>query len=275
MEKGEQIAVVQGDVLPKIPKSRVPKIPRTQPPAKKKLTGAISMEMVLMKAVNRGMDAQALEKLVDLKLKLDADEARKAFSNALAKFQGQIENVNGTKEGSKTKSGIVTFRYAPLGDIMYAIRKPLTENGLSVTFDSEFLPEKKVRKTSCTVTHELGHKETSYFESEIDPGTSLMNPLQKQGSTLKYGQRYSLCMALGIVTEAEDDDGAAGGKVETKNGKLITENQAKKITAMINGRIEVETLVLNAYEVATIDLIPAEMFDDCIGRLEAWNTKEK
>ena len=182
-----------------------------------------------------GLDAQALEKLVDLKLKLDAAEARKAFSEALARFQGEIENVAGTREGSKTSKGILTFRYAPLGDIMHAIRKPLTGNGLSVTFDSEFLPEKKVRKTSCTVTHELGHKETSYFESELDPGTSLMNPLQKQGSTLKYGQRYSLCMALGIVTEAEDDDGNAGGKVETKNGKLITENEAKKITAMIQG----------------------------------------
>ncbi len=274
MEKGEQVAIVEkknGNG------KSVAKRRRTQPPAMKKpkASGAISMEMVLMNAVDQGMDAQALEKLVDLKLKLDANEARKAFGVSLSRFQSQVENVIGKKDGAKTNQGIVTFKYAPIGDIMFAIRKPLTDNGLSVTFDSKYDPEKKVRATTCTVTHELGHKEISLFESEIDPGTSVMNALQKQGSTLKYGERYSLCMALGIVTEAEDDDGVAGGKVEKKNGKLITENEAKKITAMINGRAEVETLVLAAYEVATVDLIPAKQFDDCIGRLEARNIKEK
>ena len=269
MEKGEQVAVVEkknGNGKSVAKKSR---------PVNKKPTGAISMERVLMHAVDQGMDAQAIEKLVDLKLKLDANEARKAFGVSLSRFQSQVENIIGKKEGAKTNQGSVIFKYAPIGDIMFAIRKPLTDNGLSVTFDSKYDPEKKVRSTTCTVTHELGHKETSLFESEIDPGTSVMNALQKQGSTLKYGERYSLCLALGIVTEAEDDDGVAGGKVEKKNGKLITKNQAKKITAMINGRAEVETLVLAAYEVATVDLIPAAKFDDCIGRLEAWNVKEK
>lgn len=276
MDKTKDVVVVEKKGVPKIPKNR-----RTQPPAMKKPKDAISMEMVLMEAVQQHMDPDGMEKLLGLIERREADAARKEFGQAMARFQGEIGIIVGSKPGNKTRSGEVAFRYAPIEIIMDAIRKPLSRNGLSVTFDS-ILSDAKTRKTTCTITHELGHKETATFESVIDQGGgNLMNELQKQGSTVKYGERYSLCMALALVTEGEDDDGRASGKAETQNEKaqasngLITKNNVKKITAMIDKSPSLETLVLDAYHVATIELIKKIDLEDCISKIEGWKIAMK
>lgn len=65
---------------------------------------------------------------------------------------------------------------------------------------------------TCTIHHVAGHKRSSEFQATIDRAAKAMNATQQCASALTYGRRYSLCMALGIVTADIDDDGNTAGR---------------------------------------------------------------
>jgi len=242
----------------------------------KKTLANITIQMVLYEAVQRGMDAAALEKLVGLQERLDAKEAEKTFNVAFSKFQGKIKLVVGTKDGSKTRDGVVAFKYAPLEQIMEEIRAPLAEFGLSVSFDSKLT--EKVRKTICTITHVDGHSRTSAFESVRSDGTPLMSNLQKESSTDSHLKRYALKNALNIVTEGEDDENAISATSEKKadgDSNLITKNNVKKIVAMVGKSAILRQLILDKYGVALFDQIEKKNFNECILIVEKWKAANK
>lgn len=92
--------------------------------------------------------------------------------------------------------------YATLDNIWQAARKPLTDNGLSV---SQTLTPDNVLIT--TLLHESGQWLRSYFR--LNP---VKNDPQGVGSALTYGRRYSLAAIVGIAQSDEDDDGEAASK---------------------------------------------------------------
>lgn len=263
MEKGKEVKVINRK--------------RTDPPPMKKPKSnqPISMEMVLMEAVQQGMDANAMEKLVGLIERRENKLAENEFNDALSKAQSEMKPVKPTGFNQQTSS-----EYPKLEEVNAMAMPIATKYGFSLSCTEEESKKDGYIKIAGTLSHSAGHSRPYSVDLPLDDkgikGTTNKTKMHATGSTFTYGRRYLTVFIFHISILGADDDGnVGGGKVETKNGKLITKNQAKKITAMINGRIEVETLVMNAYEVATIDLIPAKMFDDCIGRLEAWNTKEK
>jgi len=97
-------------------------------------------------------------------------------------------------------------KYATLDTIWEAIRKPLSENGLSVAQTMNLIEDKSVLET--TLYHTSG---------EWISGTQLVNPVkddpQSLGSAISYARRYSLSALLGIVAD-EDDDGNVATKPE-------------------------------------------------------------
>lgn len=249
-DKNQEVAVVD--------KNTPARRKKTQLPAK-----PVTMEQVFMEAIRTpDLDTASLEKLIELKERLDAKEAEKAFHAAMAKFQGAIDVIVGTKKaGSKTTG----FRYAPREEIMRVIRKPLADAGLSATFKSEL--NDKIRKTTCTVTHVMGHSTSAAFESEKVAGTSLMNNIQEHGATLEYHERYALKMALNIVTEGEDDE----NQLKNENGKTvetITNAQTKLLEKQIGTADEtLYKAILTTYNVTELHQIPANKLKDCKKRI--------
>ena len=240
----------------------------------------ITMEMVLYEAVQRGIDPDGMEKVLGLIERREAKVSESEFNIAMAKFQGDIPTIIAKKGGGKKdNSGKSMYKYAPIEAIMSFIKKPLSDNGLSVDYDST-LDDKK-RTTWCIVTHVAGHSRRAKFESEIDPGVGgSMNAIQKQGSTVSYGRRYALLMALGLVVEDEDDDGQASGNNETEgqssgDSTLITKNNVAKITAMIGEDTALKQLVLGVYGVAVFDQIEKNKFKDCVARIEKYKAGHK
>ena len=125
------------------------------------------------------------------------------LAKALSNLQGKMVAVKKDAINPFYKS-----KYATLDTIWEAIRKPLSENGLSIVQTMNLVGDKSILET--TLYHISG---------EWISGTQLVNPVkddpQSLGSAISYARRYSLSAILGIVTD-EDDDANIATKPEAK-----------------------------------------------------------
>lgn len=151
--------------------------------------------------IEKGLDVHALEKLMDLKQRYDADQARKAFFHAFTNFQSHCPDLRKTKEVSFNQT---RYHYAPLADITRQISKVLRENNLSYRW--EIQDDEKTIKVTCLVSHIDGHTESTTMTANPDT-SGAKNAIQARGSAIEYLKRYTLIGALGISTADSDIDG--------------------------------------------------------------------
>jgi len=127
------------------------------------------------------------------------------LAKALATFQGKMTAVKKDATNPFYKS-----KYATLDTIWETIRKPLSENGLSVAQTMNLTPSSE-SVLETTLYHTSG---------EWISGTQLVSPVkddpQSLGSAISYARRYSLSAILGIVADEDDDGNAATTKLVTK-----------------------------------------------------------
>ena len=156
------------------------------------------LSIIRQVASDPNCDVEKLERLMALQERWEANEARRAFGEALAKFQSKVPIIqkNRTAQGAK-----MSFNYAGLDDIMVAIRPLLAECGLSISFSSDQTSEGNLH---ITVTLQHGtHCENREFTCPI-PTEMRVNQTQKMGAALSYARRYALCGALNIIVSDED-----------------------------------------------------------------------
>jgi hypothetical protein len=133
-------------------------------------------------------------------------ETIKEIIPALSKVQGAIENIEMDAENPHFKS-----RYATLGAIREASRKPLAENGLAVW------PSTQRREDGLWLVTTLLHPSGEWLAAEWPiPGQTP----QQMGSALTYARRYTLGALLNLASEV-DDDGNEASK-ETPKPKRTT-----------------------------------------------------
>lgn len=185
--------------------------------------------MVLLQlAVQQGADTDKLEKLLAMQERWEANQARKAFIAALAKFKDNPPRVlkNRLVEYSTAK-GKTSYTHATLDNVCEQIGPALAGYGLSYRWETANLEQGIIRVT-CILTHELGHSERTSLQALADSSGS-KNPVQAIGSTVTYLQRYTLLAATGIAVQGVDNDGRGGEQEE-----VITEEQAKALAEGMN-----------------------------------------
>lgn len=166
---------------------------------------AITPMEMLSAAVNQGADLDKLEKLMDLQQRWEANEARKAFSEALAGFQSELGPIIKRQiVDYTTQKGRTTFAFANIDDIAQAIRPMLDKHRLSYRFEQA--QEGQSVTVTCYVTHAMGHCEKAALTATAD-GSGGKNAIQAVASTVTYLRRYTLTGALGITTGDQDNDG--------------------------------------------------------------------
>jgi len=102
-----------------------------------------------------------------------------------------------------------------------------------------------------------------------------MNNLQAGGATLQYHRRYSLIMALNLVTAGEDDESQLQGE-NGKTAEKITKAQVKILEKAIGSADEsLYKAVTVEYGVSSLDEIPANKFKNCKERIAAYKNKKK
>lgn len=125
---------------------------------------------------------------------------------ALAIAQGAWENPPRDREVTvQTRTGgSYKFKYATLSAVLDATRKPLAENGLSIT---HIMIERNGRNRLIS---RLMHASGQWMESEFPLFVSEQTN-QALGSALTYAKRYSRCALLDIAADEDDDGNAADG----------------------------------------------------------------
>ncbi len=166
-------------------------------------TQASPAEMIRA-AVTGGADLDKLEKLLEIQIKWEANEAKKAYHAAMSDFKSvPIEIEKDKKVGYSTSKGNVAYSHATLANVVRVITKELSKHGLSASWRTN--QDQYRICVTCKITHVLGHsEETTLCASADDSGSK--NSIQAIGSTVTYLERYTLLAATGLATSDQDDD---------------------------------------------------------------------
>lgn len=160
---------------------------------------ASMLERVLM---DPRVPMDRMERIWEMKEKVDADAARKAFNAAFSTASAELPTIplNGVGHNSKP--------YALLKDIVSLTRPVLSRHGLILNWEVEITD--KVRVTAW-LRHSMGHAISTTILLPADASGS-KNPVQALGSSQTYGERYTAQAILGLsLGEDTDDDGKAAG----------------------------------------------------------------
>jgi len=189
---------------------------------------------MLAMAVEANADPERLDKLMDLQLKWEANEARKAYSVAMAEFRTNCPAINKTKRvGYEAKNGgnRTDYTHAGLSETLEQIKTVMSACGLSHSWRTS--QEGGLVRVRCIVSHAMGHAEETSLSAPPDT-TGNKNPIQQVASTVTYLERYTLFAILGLASQDQDDDGAGAAPVPvrpepTKSEDLVIDEIYKAI----------------------------------------------
>lgn len=171
-------------------------------------TSSVTPADLLRHALDSGADLDRLEKLMELQQKYEANEARKAFADDMARFKSRPlvikkDNLVSYGEGkSKTE-----YMHATIGNVVDVIVPALAEFGFSHRWDLEQRDGQVI--VTCVITHRLGHSQSTTLMAAPDSSGG-KNGIQSVISAKTYLQRHTLLAATGAATmDQQDDDGGA------------------------------------------------------------------
>jgi hypothetical protein len=195
-------------------------------------SAAITPMGLLQMAVSQGADIEKLSKLMDLQERWEANEARKAFNAAMAKFKAnppRINKNNHVKVNFKDGGGM-EYDHATLDEVVGAITPALSAVGIRHRWEPEQRDGRII--ITCILSHDLGHSERTTLSAPPDM-SGKKNPIQSEMSTTTYLQRYTLLSATGMAASGTDNDGAGAAG-------LPDEQVAEKLDWIANARDENE-----------------------------------
>lgn len=199
------------------PQATAPHIAHSTP------TQPASPDSLLVMAMQSGASIETLERLLTLKERHDANVARQAYTEDMAKAKRTIPTIKKNKHVAyASKGGVTQYDHATLGNIINLIVPWLAEYGFSHRWDVR--QQGTQISVTCTVTHKLGHcEQVTMFAARDDSGGK--NDIQALGSTTSYLERYTVMAITGLATEDQDDDGAAGG------ARIMTPTEINRLDA--------------------------------------------
>jgi len=215
--------------------------------------------VMVQSALERGMDADQIQRFMDLADRHEAKQAKREFDEAMNRFREQCPVIVKNADGHNTK-------YAKLSSAIAAIREPLSDNGLSHSWRTE--QADGVITVSCVVSHVGGHSEKTSLSSAPD-NSGGKNSIQAIGSTVSYLERYTLFAILGIASSDQDDDGIGS------SATYIGEDQMADIVGLMDelgDKLDREKfagwLKEKGVKDGSVKFIPASMYQSIIGALE-------
>jgi hypothetical protein len=190
-----------------------------------------------------------LERMLEMRERMQAQQAKAAYDNAIAEAKAEIPPIIKTGSvsyGEGTKK--TEFTHETLDGIAKVVDPILSKHGLSYRFRSDQDGGNVI--VTCIVAHRDGYAEETTLRGAPDASGS-KNPYQAVGSAVTYLQRYTLKLALGLAA-AKDDDAAA---VMQKDA--ISEDQYRALRDLIEKSGADETALLAYLKVSDLMSLPA------------------
>lgn len=208
---------------------------------------------MLSMAVERGASIDVMTKLMDLRERWEAGQARKAFDAAIAQAKAEIPTIAKNREGhNKTK-------YADFSAYAAVVDPIIARHGLSYRFRTEQTDRISV---TCVLSHRDGHSETNSLSGPSDT-TGSKNAIQAIGSTLTYLQRYTLVQALGLAA-SQDDDGR-----NANMGQPVDDDQIGDLVELIDSVGADKGAFLKFFKIDSLADLPAAKFQQAVAMLNA------
>lgn len=211
---------------------------------------------LLATAIERGVDADQLGKLVALQERYENRQAERLFAESMHACQQAMPKVAKDKKNTHTNS-----KYASLEAVQSTIRATYAEYGFSLSFGEADCPLPTFKRTVCDVRHMAGHCVRYHLDLPIDGtgargGSSSMNAVQGSISTTSYGQRRLTCMIFNITLADEDDDGQCAA--------CITEEQQHTLQTWLDSTGAQLPAFLKWAKAESLAKFPAAKYDDAI-----------
>lgn len=217
---------------------------------------------LILAAVNSNTDLEKLEKLLELQLRWQANEARKEYALSFSNAQKAVTSVYKSKTNNQTKS-----KYADLGDVIESVKPVYTKEGFSVIFYEGDTVAQEMIRIYADVLHSSGHKETYHLDVPLDgkglQGNANMTKIHGKASSVAYARRYLMCMIWNIPTS--DNDG-------NTDVEVITEKQLSDILDLLAAKELSEKKLLEFLKIEALENLPAK---DYMKALAAINSAKK
>jgi len=221
---------------------------------------------LMLKAMAGGMNLDKLERFMDLQEKWEANQARKAYTQAMSDFKKNPPEIEKDSHVEyRTDKGITKYNHASLGNVTAKINTALGEHGLSAAWTTE--QSDKGVSVTCKITHVLGHFEITTLTSAPDSSGG-KNAIQALGSTISYLERYTILALTGLATHEMDND--AQGEIE-----YVTEQQVSAITDLLNDKEISDKRLLKYLEAESVEKILACDFQKAVAAIKATPAKGK
>lgn len=221
----------------------------------------------LQTALDKGVDADNLEKMLNIQMRIMDKQAEQSFYVALAEAQHDMPAVGKNQANSQTKS-----KYADLSAIQTEIVPVYTAYGFSLSFGTERSEIEDHIKIICDVNHSDGYSRRYDVDMPLDlagaQGTVNKTRVHGTGSAMKYGQRYLTCLVFNVnIKESGDDDGNAAGNGGSPH--TLDDHQCANIEALMD---EVGANVphfLKHFKITKVKDLPQSRLQNAIKMLEA------
>ncbi len=170
------------------------------------LSGTTPADLLAL-AVSKGADVDQLGKLMELQLRWEANEARKAWVAAMDAFKADAPEILKTKHVNQG-AGKADYWHAELDKVCEIVIEALHKHGLQHRWEADQQPA--WINVACIITHSMGHSERTTIGGPPDQ-TGGKNTIQAVASSVTYLQRYTLLSACGLAPKNQDTDGKAPG----------------------------------------------------------------
>jgi ERF superfamily len=212
---------------------------RTAPVLGSPVLGSPVMDMI-QTALSRGASLEQLQQLIDLKERIEAAEAKKAYVEAMAAFKKEPLIVTKDKVNKQYDS-----RYTSISNLVNTVNPVLSKYGLSADWE---IDQSNGIRVTCVMTHSLGYSKR--FPLQVPPDTSgAKNPLQQIKSSLTYAKIATYEAACGIASaegNLDDDGNGSGGNSQS----MPEEEQVSRMDAIEGASTEEE---LKRFYMAAVD----------------------
>ncbi len=216
------------------------------------------LEMVSKLAENPDIDADKIEKFLDMQERVLDRNAKTEFYAAMNRVQANMPQVARDAVNDQTRS-----MYAKLETINKYIKPIYTQEGFSASFSQTKADTEGYIRIEGVLRHRDGHSEDHYATEVPKDTTGIKGSVNKTemhgtGSAFTYGRRYLTCMMFDVAV-GDDTDGNPVGSLDP-----ITADQAIEIEDRMVETGTNKQAFLKWAGCESVDGMPAKKYKDAI-----------
>lgn len=172
---------------------------------KKEIAVQSESAALLKLAIDKDLDVDKLEKLIDLKVREEARQCKKDFELHFSKMKAELPIIEKTEEVTDDK-GNHMYNFAPLAEIQTLCDPTIAKYKFSYYWDESYISETKSKRVTFYLSG-YGHTKSNYFDVADIQSNKWANAIQTGGIKSSYGNRYTFCSGLGLIIKGVDTDG--------------------------------------------------------------------